>query len=107
MAAARSLIRSSLVSRQSLFRLAVIARGQATSASPASTSGSATDMTFTFASPSEVTSRCSLVKNHIHLPPLLPVQVFYNQVKNVRQVDIPTMSGNMGILGTRTDTSTM
>jgi hypothetical protein len=26
-------------------------------------------------------------------------QVFYNQAKNVRQIDIPTMSGNMGILG--------
>jgi len=26
-------------------------------------------------------------------------QVFYNQAKNVRQIDVPTMSGNMGILG--------
>jgi len=25
-------------------------------------------------------------------------KVFYNQAKNVRQIDVPTMSGNMGIL---------
>lgn len=27
------------------------------------------------------------------------MQVFFNQAKNVRQIDVPTMSGNMGILG--------
>jgi F-type H+-transporting ATPase subunit delta len=76
MAAARLLIRTATASRNPVFRL-MSARTQATSSTPAPASGSAADMVFTFASPSEV---------------------FYNQVKNVRQIDVPTMSGNMGIL---------
>jgi len=76
MAAARLLIRTATASRNPVFRL-MSARTQATSATPAPASGSAADMVFTFASPNEV---------------------FYNQSKNVRQIDVPTMSGNMGIL---------
>jgi F-type H+-transporting ATPase subunit delta len=76
MAAARLLIRTATASRNPVFRI-MSARTQATSATPAPASGSAADMVFTFASPSEV---------------------FYNQAKNVRQIDVPTMSGNMGIL---------
>jgi len=76
MAAARFLIRTATASRNPVFRL-MSARTQATSATPAPASGSAADMVFTFASPNEV---------------------FYNQSKNVRQIDVPTMSGNMGIL---------
>ncbi|CAF0990312.1 unnamed protein product [Rotaria magnacalcarata] len=74
MAATRFLIRTATASRNPVFRL-MSARTQATSAAPVT--GAATDMLFTFASPSEV---------------------FYTQAKNVRQVDVPTMSGNMGIL---------
>ncbi|CAF1273803.1 unnamed protein product [Adineta ricciae] len=74
MAAARFLLRN--VNRTPMFRLVAV-RTQATSSAPAPASGSAADMVFTFASPSEV---------------------FYNQAKNVRQIDVPTMSGNMGIL---------
>ncbi|CAF1247552.1 unnamed protein product [Adineta steineri] len=76
MAAARLLMRTATANRNPVFRL-MSARTQATSATPAPASGSAADMVFTFAAPNEV---------------------FYNQAKNVRQVDIPTMSGNMGIL---------
>jgi len=76
MAAARLLIRTATASRNPVFRL-MSARTQATSSTPAPASGSAADMVFTFASPAEV---------------------FYNQAKNVRQIDVPTMSGNMGIL---------
>ncbi|CAF1098815.1 unnamed protein product [Adineta steineri] len=76
MAAARLLMRTATANRNPIFRL-MSARTQATSATPAPASGSAADMVFTFAAPNEV---------------------FYNQAKNVRQVDIPTMSGNMGIL---------
>lgn len=74
LAAARLLIRTSTASRNPVFRL-MSARTQATSTAPAT--GSAADMLFTFSSPSEV---------------------FYNQAKNVRQIDVPTLSGNMGIL---------
>ncbi|CAF4859764.1 unnamed protein product [Rotaria sp. Silwood1] len=74
MAATRFLIRTATASRNPVFRL-MSARTQATSTAPAS--GSAADMLFTFASPSEV---------------------FYSQAKNVRQIDVPTVSGNMGIL---------
>jgi len=72
----RGLIRNTIAIRNPVFRL-MSARTQATSAAPTPASGSAADMVFTFASPSEV---------------------FYNQAKNVRQIDVPTMSGNMGIL---------
>jgi len=51
MSAARLFIRTA--NRNSLFRL-MSARTQATSATPAAASGSAADMAFTFASPSEV-----------------------------------------------------
>jgi len=77
MAAARLLLRTATACRNPVFRL-MSARTQATSSTPAASSGSAADMIFTFASPAEV---------------------FYNQAKNIRQVDVPTMSGNMGILG--------
>jgi len=76
MNAVRHLIRNTIASRNPVFRL-MTARTQATSTAPAPTAGSAADMLFTFASPAEV---------------------FYNQAKNVRQIDVPTMSGNMGIL---------
>lgn len=76
MAAARLLLRTATACRNPVFRL-MSARTQATSSTPAASSGSAADMIFTFASPAEV---------------------FYNQAKNIRQVDVPTMSGNMGIL---------
>lgn len=72
MAAARFLIRTATANRNPVFRI-MSARTQATSA--AHSSGA--DMVFTFASPAEV---------------------FYNQAKNIRQIDVPTMSGNMGIL---------
>ncbi|CAF1611471.1 unnamed protein product, partial [Didymodactylos carnosus] len=53
-------------------------RNQTTTTAPAtSAAGSGADMIFTFAAPSEV---------------------FYNQSKNVKQIDVPSMSGNMGIL---------
>ncbi|CAF2951679.1 unnamed protein product [Rotaria sp. Silwood2] len=74
MAATRFLIRTATATRNPVFRL-MSARTQATSTAPAS--GSAADLTFTFASPSEV---------------------FYNQAKNVRQIDVSTVGGNMGIL---------
>jgi F-type H+-transporting ATPase subunit delta len=45
--------------------------------------GLSTDMTFTFASPAEV---------------------FYNQVKNVKQVDVPSLSGSFGILANHVPT---
>jgi adenosylcobinamide amidohydrolase len=51
MAATRFLIRTATASRNPVFRL-MSARTQATSAAPAT--GTATDMLFTFASPSEV-----------------------------------------------------
>lgn len=76
MAAARLLIRTATGSRAPVFRL-MSARTQATAATPVPAAAAAGEMMFTFASPAEV---------------------FYNQVKNVRQIDIPTMSGNMGIL---------
>jgi hypothetical protein len=53
MAAARFLIRTATASRNPVFRL-MSARTQATSAAPAPVAGSAADMVFTFASPSEV-----------------------------------------------------
>ncbi len=53
MAAARLLIRTATASRNPVFRI-MSARTQATSATPAPASGSAADMVFTFASPSEV-----------------------------------------------------
>jgi hypothetical protein len=53
MAAARLLIRTATASRNPVFRL-MSARTQATSSTPAPASGSAADMVFTFASPSEV-----------------------------------------------------
>lgn len=53
MNAARLLIRNTIASRNPVFRL-VSARTQATSSAPAPASGSAADMIFTFASPSEV-----------------------------------------------------
>ncbi len=53
MAAARLLIRTATASRNPVFRL-MSARTQATSTAPAPVSGSAADMVFTFASPSEV-----------------------------------------------------
>lgn len=75
MAAVRSLIRTATASRNPVFRL-MSARTLATQATPAQTAAPG-EMLFTFASPSEV---------------------FYNQVKNVRQIDVPTVAGNMGIL---------
>ena len=53
MAAARFFIRTATASRNPVFRL-MSARTQATSATPAPASGSAADMVFTFAAPSEV-----------------------------------------------------
>lgn len=53
MNAVRGLIRNTIAGRNSVFRL-MSARTQATSTAPAPTSGSAADMVFTFASPSEV-----------------------------------------------------
>ena len=53
MNAVRGLIRNTIASRNPVFRL-MSARTQATSAAPAPASGSAADMVFTFASPSEV-----------------------------------------------------
>ncbi|CAF0863432.1 unnamed protein product [Adineta steineri] len=73
---ALNIARFFIASRSNVFRI-MSTRTQATATAPAPTAGSTADMVFTFASPSEV---------------------FYNQAKNVRQVDIPTMSGNMGIL---------
>jgi hypothetical protein len=95
MAAARLLIRTATASRNPVFRL-MSARTQATSAAPTPASGSAADMVFTFASPSEVNfyNMKMIIKQNIFC-----LKVFFNQVKNVRQVDVPTMSGNMGILG--------
>lgn len=93
MAAARLFLRTATASRNPVFRL-MSARTQATSSAPAPASGSAADMVFTFASPSEVDLFHS---NPINLS--FFIQVFFNQAKNVRQIDVPTMSGNMGILG--------
>lgn len=53
MAAARLFLRTATASRSPVFRL-MSARTQATSSAPAPASGSAADMIFTFASPSEV-----------------------------------------------------
>ena len=53
MAAARLFLRTATASRNPVFRL-MSARTQATSTTPAPASGSAADMVFTFASPSEV-----------------------------------------------------
>jgi hypothetical protein len=53
MNAARFLIRNTIASRSPVFRL-MSARTQATTTAPAPASGSAADMVFTFASPSEV-----------------------------------------------------
>ena len=53
MAAARFFLRTATASRNPVFRL-ISARTQATSSAPAPASGSAADMVFTFASPSEV-----------------------------------------------------
>ncbi len=53
MNAIRGLIRNTITSRNPVFRL-MSARTQATSSTPAPASGSAADMVFTFASPSEV-----------------------------------------------------
>ncbi|CAF4775787.1 unnamed protein product [Rotaria sp. Silwood2] len=52
-------------------------RTLATTSAPTPASGSAADMVSTCASPSGV---------------------FYNQAKHVRQIDVSTISGNMGIL---------
>jgi hypothetical protein len=66
MAAARLFIRTATASRNPVFRI-MSARTQATSAAPAAASGSAADMVFTFASPSEVNStmivkqKCTLI----------------------------------------------
>ena len=96
MAAARLIIRTATASRNPVFRL-MSARTLATSATPAPASGSSTDMVFTFASPSEVNLIISYIESSSFIS--RSIQVFYNQVKTVRQVDVPTMSGNMGILG--------
>ncbi len=53
MNAVRGLIRNTITIRNPVFRL-MSARTQATSAAPVPASGSAADMVFTFASPSEV-----------------------------------------------------
>ncbi|UJR13272.1 hypothetical protein I4U23_000292 [Adineta vaga] len=55
----------------------MITQTEATATVSTPTTGSTTDMTFTFASPAEI---------------------FYNQSKNIRQVDVPAISGNMSIL---------
>jgi hypothetical protein len=39
------------------------------------------------------------MKKDYHPTKISFLKVFFNQVKNVRQIDVPTMSGNMGILG--------
>ncbi|CAF3296330.1 unnamed protein product [Rotaria sp. Silwood2] len=52
-------------------------RTLATTSAPTPASGSAADMVSTCASPS---------------------RVFYNQAKNIRQIEVSTISGNMGIL---------
>ncbi len=53
MTAARLVIRTTIVSPNPVFRL-MSGRTLATTSAPASASGSAADMVFTFASPSEV-----------------------------------------------------
>ncbi|CAF4114753.1 unnamed protein product [Rotaria sp. Silwood2] len=76
MSAARLVIRTTIASPNPVFTLMSGCTLATTSAS-APASESAADMVFTFASPSED---------------------FYNQAKNIRQIDVYTISGNMGIL---------
>ena len=64
MAAARFFIRTASASRNPVFRL-MSARTQATSAAPTPAAGSAADMVFTFASPSEVSSRQTEMFNSV------------------------------------------
>ena len=79
MNAVRDFIRNTIASRNSVFRL-MSARTQASSATPAPASKSAAYMVFIFASTSEV-------------------KLKEKRFERFRQIDVPTMSGNMGILG--------